>query len=71
MKKYTYYVTVSADNKEQADKVINHRLNHDEDYGFAYRLNLSDTFLGFVPSANVVGTVADHLHGGRLPENKR
>ena len=42
MKKYTYYVTVSADNKEQADKVINHRLNHDEDYGFAYRLNLSD-----------------------------
>ena len=31
MKKYTYYVTVSADNKEQADKVINHRLNHDED----------------------------------------
>ena len=42
MKKYTYYVTVSADDKEQADKVINHRLNHDEDYGFAYRLNLSD-----------------------------
>ena len=42
MKKYTYYVTVSADNKEQADKVINHRLNHDEDYGFAYRLNLLD-----------------------------
>ena len=42
MKKYTYCVTVSADNKEQADKVINHRLNHDEDYGFAYRLNLSD-----------------------------
>ena len=41
--KYTYYVTVSADNKEQADKVINHRINHDEDYGFAYRLNLSDT----------------------------
>ena len=42
MKKYTYYVTVSADNKEQADKVINHRINHDEDYGFAYRLNLLD-----------------------------
>ena len=42
MKKYTYYVTVSADDKEQADKVINHRLNHDEDYGFTYRLNLSD-----------------------------
>ena len=42
MKKYTYYVTVSADDKEQADKVINHRLNHDEDYGFAYRLNLLD-----------------------------
>ena len=37
---FVYTVVVSADNKEQAEKVMRERLDHDEDYGFNYTLNV-------------------------------
>ena len=40
MSEFVYTVVVSADNKEQAEKVMRERLDHDEDYGFNYTLNL-------------------------------
>ena len=40
MSEFVYTVVVSADNKEQAEKVMRERLDHDEDYGFNYTLNV-------------------------------
>jgi hypothetical protein len=37
---FVYTVVVSADNKEQAEKVMRERLDHGEDYGFPYTLNV-------------------------------
>lgn len=41
---YTYTVRVEAETKEQADEVINERLDPEEDYGFPYVISCtSDT----------------------------
>ena len=35
---YDYSVRIDADSKEDADRVIEERLMHDEDYGFRYQI---------------------------------
>lgn len=35
---YNYSVDIDADSKEDADRVIEERLMHDEDYGFRYQI---------------------------------
>jgi hypothetical protein len=42
MSKFTYTVEVHAENKEQADQVIRERIDHYEDYGFDYRVEVED-----------------------------
>ena len=42
MSKFIYTVAVHAENKEQADQVIRERIDHDEDYSFAYRVEIED-----------------------------
>ena len=42
MSKFTYTVTVHAENKEQADQVIRERMYHDEDYGCDYEVEIED-----------------------------
>jgi hypothetical protein len=35
---HTYIVTVSGCNQAEADQVMAERLEHDEDYGFPYKI---------------------------------
>lgn len=35
---YNYSVDIDADSKEDADRVMEERLMHDEDYGFRYQI---------------------------------
>ena len=35
---YTYGIIIDADSLEQAERVMNNRLMHDEDYGFRYQI---------------------------------
>ena len=42
MIKFTYTVEIYAENKEQADQVIRERINHDDDYGFDYEVEIKD-----------------------------
>ena len=35
---YNYSVDIDADSKEEADRVMEERLMHDEDYGFRYQI---------------------------------
>jgi hypothetical protein len=39
MSDFTYTVTVSGCTQEQADQVMNERINVEEDYGFAYQIS--------------------------------
>lgn len=36
---FTFTVTVRTDNVEQATRVIQERINHDEEYGFDYNID--------------------------------
>lgn len=40
MNEFVYTVVVSAENQEEANQVMRERLDHDEDYGFEYSLNI-------------------------------
>jgi len=40
MNEFVYTVVISAENKKQAEQVLRERLDHDEDYGFKYTLNI-------------------------------
>lgn len=35
---YRYYVSIDADSREYADRVMSERMMHDEDYGFRYQI---------------------------------
>lgn len=37
---FSYTVTVAAETREQADQVMAERINHAEDYGFPYKINI-------------------------------
>ena len=36
---YNFSVDIDADSKEEAERVMNERLLHDEDYGFPYSVD--------------------------------
>jgi len=40
MSKFTYSVSVIAENKEQADQVMAERFGYEEDYGFDYQVEI-------------------------------
>ena len=40
MNEFVYTIVISAENKEEAEQVLRERLDHDEDYGFNYTLNI-------------------------------
>ena len=40
---WRYVVTVTTATREQADQVMAERIGYDEDYGFAYSIDWSDT----------------------------
>ena len=40
MSEFVYTVVVSAEKQEEANQVMRERLDHDEDYGFKYTLNI-------------------------------
>lgn len=79
MDHYTAIITIDTDTADNAQQVLNERLNYDEDYGFPYEVNYSElqpekSTRGIIIDASVIRERLDsRMEGVRddNPDDKR
>ena len=74
MDHYTAIITIDTDTADNAQQVLNERLNYDEDYGFPYEVNYSElqpeeSTRGIVIDASVIRERLDSRMEGIRDDN--
>lgn len=74
MDHYTAIITIDTDTADNAQQVLNERLNYDEDYGFPYEVNYSElqpekSTRGIIIDASVIRERLDSRMEGVRDDN--
>lgn len=74
MDHYTAIITIDTDTADNAQQVLNERLNYDEDYGFPYEVNYSElqpekSTRGIIIDASVIRERLDSRMEGIRDDN--
>lgn len=74
MNRYTAIITIDTDTADNAQQVLNERLNYDEDYGFPYEVNYSElqpekSTRGIIIDASVIRERLDSRMEGVRDDN--